>query len=1458
MDDEELNEQEESGMQDQVQQVQNAANQVSQKAQRAKARAQAAARLPGQMLKATGQALETTGKVLEIAGKGIQFLGKITQAAGKGLQQAGQGIYNGGKALFDAGEAACSTGVGAIGGVPMMIAGILGMGIGKATELLGKAIEFAGKVIEKIGKAIEKAGKALAEMGKHLKALGDKAIQAANAATGAAKGGGSNLAGGGSDGGSDSDSGSGTGKIPSLTKGKGGLLKIILIPVIVIVVLVVLILSIKESTVDDGTYEEGNNKNVPYVVSSAVMDELVIVNDNSGNYTYAFKNSEGEIVSLDVAIDNAIDILVSNGSTSLSNLGSTRESQKALIKQMIQAEIATQYPNITLNEDLGYDASTTTTINGSGNDYCVDMESSTALPECTEEQLIEMINNSNASQKGKDNMLSVVSDLVSFQSKYKVNAVFFMSVVKAESGWGTGWDLIDESTYNWVSIKGTANGGYVDRNGTSWNKYNSYSDATEAWFRLISNPSGSYFGSQKYTVYQIGPTYCNTEWSSTVSGYIEGFYASIGMTPTTADTSTGTVSTVGAGNTGAVKITEEINQDENIQGGITIQRKDENGNVIDLKYTSTQNFNALVAANSAEALNYYTLVKTSGTTTTSSGGVVLEGNDVAEQVWNFLINDMGYNEYVAAGVMGNIANESSFNPSADNGTHYGLCQWSKTYCPEVNGKDLAGQLEFFRTWINSGEFDTYAKNYQAGFSYVKFLQLQDAGQAAIAFATVMERFGSPYSGGGAGDSEYAQRAQDAQNYYATYGGNSTNSTTNSSTNTTTTTTTTNTNEVTSLDNFLFIGDSRYEGIETQLQSLGANITAKGVGSSVPKNWIQPVRDGGGIVYRGFTTTSYKDIGTLPTTVSGVSVMLGVNNVNGSTQVSDMETLLEELHKKYPDVPIFVNSVYYLGTAYGNATDSMNQGVDTFNQAMKDFCNKNDWAYYIDISENLYNDSGYLKVEYSTDGLHINSTEGIDTLVNNIKNGILNESTTSENEETSTSSRAAYALVVASQRDVNTVVVNSYEYSNTYRTDIGHGGIYDSSLRFSDTPAAETVSNTTTTTYYSRSVDYQTALQNYTLYFDFLWAVLADSGSTDLVSDWASLAYDNQNVASTVVITTYSDVSTSTSTTSQSNGYITRTTGNVNGVVITDHYNVTETTTITTTTSTAKPCITYADTWLIKYENNASSYEEYNSETQKVLTEKTDENSTDPNIIKLLKSNQSMLETLTREQYIVEEMLADNEKVSFMIDIYDYILDIANGEVEVQSGDLSNLMGVGSFELGTFKTSGGSTTLGEFNGNFLEIAQQCHAYVRQNGFTYVNGNSIPITENSPKGIDCSAYVSWALYEYGYTDLGGGQLSCSGGTIVPWCNNNLDLVWQGCTHSVSSITNIQPGDICIMGYDSQQGGTVTKHTQIFAGYDADGTAIWYNCGSTNSIRKEEGIEKYNSTSQAILYVYRVPNK
>lgn len=61
----------------------------------------------------------------------------------------------------------------------------------------------------------------------------------------------------------------------------------------------------------------------------------------------------------------------------------------------------------------------------------------------------------------------------------------------------------------------------------------------------------------------------------------------------------------------------------------------------------------------------------------SAPSTVLEGNDNKAKIWNYLIKQMGFNDVQAAGVMGNIQQESGFDPKAVNPSSgaYGIIQW---------------------------------------------------------------------------------------------------------------------------------------------------------------------------------------------------------------------------------------------------------------------------------------------------------------------------------------------------------------------------------------------------------------------------------------------------------------------------------------------------------------------------------------------------------------------------------------------------------------------------------------------------------------------------------------------------------------------------------------------------------------------------------------------------------------
>ena len=131
--------------------------------------------------------------------------------------------------------------------------------------------------------------------------------------------------------------------------------------------------------------------------------------------------------------------------------------------------------------------------------------------------------------KGYKNIVDNAEAFMEIQEKYQVNAAFAACVTIAESGGGTGWAAIAPYTYNWFSIKGSYHGkSYVSptANKGPWRWYPSFAAAVDDFGNLIAN--GSYYYKQnKYTVNQIGPTYCNEKWSETVNKLMKTAYEKV-------------------------------------------------------------------------------------------------------------------------------------------------------------------------------------------------------------------------------------------------------------------------------------------------------------------------------------------------------------------------------------------------------------------------------------------------------------------------------------------------------------------------------------------------------------------------------------------------------------------------------------------------------------------------------------------------------------------------------------------------------------------------------------------------------------------------------------------------------------------------------------------------------------------------------------------------------------------
>ena len=117
----------------------------------------------------------------------------------------------------------------------------------------------------------------------------------------------------------------------------------------------------------------------------------------------------------------------------------------------------------------------------------------------------------------------------------------------------------------------------------------------------------------------------------------------------------------------------------------------------------------------------------------------------ATAIWRYM-KDLGWSDYVCAGIMGNLMAEVGGHTLdiqywlKGNG-YYGMCQWNMAYKNKVWGKDLNGQLDFLRDTIKY-EIDTFGYAYKSNFNFNSFLNLENEKDVALAFAKCYERCGS--------------------------------------------------------------------------------------------------------------------------------------------------------------------------------------------------------------------------------------------------------------------------------------------------------------------------------------------------------------------------------------------------------------------------------------------------------------------------------------------------------------------------------------------------------------------------------------------------------------------------------------------------------------------------------------------------------------------------------------------
>lgn len=128
---------------------------------------------------------------------------------------------------------------------------------------------------------------------------------------------------------------------------------------------------------------------------------------------------------------------------------------------------------------------------------------------------------------------------------------------------------------------------------------------------------------------------------------------------------------------------------------------------------------------------------------------------------------------------------------------------------------------------------------------------------------------------------------------------------------------------------------------------------------------------------------------------------------------------------------------------------------------------------------------------------------------------------------------------------------------------------------------------------------------------------------------------------------------------------------------------------------------------------------------------------------------------------------------------------------------------------------------------IDTATACWQYIVDSGkYTYA-GASIPPTNGTT--IDCSSYVSWVLYEYGFEEFAGGQHCTSEFYNTNW---NEAFGWEeikvGPGEDCSS--QIQAGDLFVRDDGANHG-----HIQFILSVE-DGEIMTYDCGAESHWVKE----------------------
>ena len=160
-------------------------------------------------------------------------------------------------------------------------------------------------------------------------------------------------------------------------------------------------------------------------------------------------------------------------------------------------------------------------------------------------------------------------------------------------------------------------------------------------------------------------------------------------------------------------------------------------------------------------------------------------------------------------------------------------------------------------------------------------------------------------------------------------------------------------------------------------------------------------------------------------------------------------------------------------------------------------------------------------------------------------------------------------------------------------------------------------------------------------------------------------------------------------------------------------------------------------------------------------------------------------------------------------------------------------------------------------NFYTVAANLHKFLYSKRYWYNSGRSkkIPSDIRTPKDTDCSAYVSWALYEYGYREFGGKQKVVS--YFLAQAQHLKDHFYSNTFTGPISKKNVRSGDILIYK-KSKKLNVKEDHMEIYAARGTNGKLYVLNAGNNRAIRNNATTSESNYSLRQVKYILRVKPK